>query len=37
MLNLEMGSLGLGIISELGIGRIGIRREEVKVVDGLLL
>ena len=32
-----VGNLGIVIMSELGIGRIGILREGVKGVGGLLL
>ena len=32
-----VGNLGLVIMSELGIGKIGIQREGVKGVGGLLL
>jgi hypothetical protein len=32
-----VGNSGLGIMSELGIGRIGIQREGEKGVDELLL
>jgi hypothetical protein len=36
-MNLVVGNWVLAIMSELGIGKIEIRREEVKVVSELLL